>query len=61
MQPPTFREIAARLTKEGWEPAHQRGSHVKYRKGSQMVTINGTGGDRPKAGTWANIRRQAGW
>lgn len=64
MQPPTFREIIALLKHDGFVKVAQVGSHAnhaKYVSGDRVVTVNGSGGDRPKKGTWASIRRQAGW
>lgn len=68
MQPPTFREIIALLKHDGFvkvaqvgRKVAQVGSHAKYVSGDRAVTVNGSGGDRPKKGTWASIRRQAGW
>lgn len=61
MQPPTFREIVALLKRDGFVRVAQVGSHAKYVRGDRAVTVNGSGGDRPKKGTWASIRRQAGW
>ncbi|MDO5043085.1 MAG: type II toxin-antitoxin system HicA family toxin [Slackia sp.] len=61
MQPPTYREIVARLRREGFVKVAQVGSHVKYVKGGLVVIVSGTGGDRPPKGTWSNIQRQAGW
>lgn len=61
MQPPTYREIVARLRREGFELVGQSGSHARYAKGSLKVTVSGNGGDRPKKSTWSSIRRQAGW
>ena len=61
MQPPTFREIIALLKHDGFVEVAQVGSHAKYVSGDRAVTVNGSGGDRPKKGTWASIRRQAGW
>lgn len=61
MQPPTYREIIARLRKEGFARVAQSGSHAKYVCGNRVVCVNGAGGGRPKKGTWANIKRQAGW
>lgn len=61
MEPPTFREIVALLHRDGFEKLSQTGSHAKYGDGERVVIINGRGGDRPRKGTWANIKRQAGW
>ena len=57
MQPPTFREIIALLKRDGFVRVSQVGSHAKYVCGDRAVTVNGSGGDRPKKGTWASIRR----
>lgn len=61
MQPPTYREIVARLRSEGYARVAQKGSHAKYVGNGRTVTVNGEGGDRPRKGTWGNIKRQAGW
>ena len=61
MQPPAFREIIALLRRDGFVRVSQVGSHAKFVRGNRFVIVNGRGGDRPKKGTWANIRRQAGW
>ena len=61
MQPPTFQEIIALLKHDGFVEVAQVGSHAKHVSGDRVVTANGSGGDRPKKGTWASIRRQAGW
>ena len=61
MQPPTYREIAARLERGGFTKEHTVGSHAKYVKGSHVVTLSGHGGKRPKKGTWSSIKNQAGW
>lgn len=61
MQPPTFREIIALLKHDGFVKVAQFGSHAKYVSDDRVVTVNGSGGDRSKKGTWASIRRQAGW
>ena len=61
MQPPTFREIIALLKHDGFVKVAQVGSHAKCVSGDRVVTVNGSGGDRQKKGTWASIRRQAGW
>lgn len=61
MQPPTYREIIARLKSEGFTLARQRGSHATYAKDEMKVTVPGHGGKTPKKGTWDNIKRQAGW
>jgi len=37
--PPSGKEVVARLEKLGWVAAHQRGSHVKMRKGPMMVIV----------------------
>ena len=60
MEPPTFREIVALLHRDGFEKLSQTGSHAKYGDGERIVIINGRGGDRPRKGTRANIKRQAG-
>ncbi|MFR2031304.1 MAG: type II toxin-antitoxin system HicA family toxin, partial [Collinsella sp.] len=52
MQPPTFREIIALLKHDGFVKVAQVGSHAKYVSGDRVVTVNGSGGDRPKKGTW---------
>ena len=61
VQPPTYREIVARLRREGFTKVAQVGSHAKYAKGDRTVAVGGTGDGRPPKGTWSNIQRQAGW
>ncbi len=61
VQPPTYREIIARLLEEGYVKTRQVGSHARFRNGARLVTVPGMGSKRPKRGTWASIRRQAGW
>ena len=61
MQPPTYREIIARLQKDGFELTRQRGSHKTFSKDEKRVTISGQGSKVPKKGTWNNIKNQAGW
>ena len=48
MQPPTFREIIALLKHDGFVKVAQVGSHAKYVSGDRVVTVNGSGGDRPR-------------
>lgn len=61
MQPPTFREIIALLKHDGFVKVAQVGGHAKFVSSDRVVTVNGSGGDRPKKDTWASIRRQVGW
>ena len=50
MQPPTYREIIARLLEEGYVKTRQVGSHARFRKVGRLVTVPGTGSKRPKRG-----------
>lgn len=61
MQPPTVRETVGRLKKEGWEEVRTSGDHRQYRKGGKMVTVSGRMGDHLKRGTYASIKKSAGW
>ena len=61
MQPPTVREVIARLEKEGWELARFKGGRRVYRKDGKTVTIHGKDGDTLTPGTYGAIKRQACW
>lgn len=61
MEPPTVREVTKRLRKEGWKLEGCRGDHWKYSKAGSVVIVPGKMSDRLKPGTWASIRRRAGW
>ncbi len=62
MQPPTYREIVARLRREGFRKVSQNGSHAKYVKGDRVVMVAGHhDGGHPKEGTWKRIKQDAGW
>ncbi len=61
MQPPTVREVISRLESEGFRFERQKGSHRRYVKGSQKVTVAGNLNDNLHPKTWASIKNQAGW
>lgn len=47
------------LEKDGWILVSQKGSHLKYQKGSKMCIIPNHKGDIPK-GTLSNIVKSTG-
>ncbi len=53
-------KIIARLKREGFELISIRGSHHKFRKGSQTIVVPHPKKDLP-AGTAIAIAKQAGW
>ncbi len=61
MQPPTVREVTQRLEREGWMLRHVRGDHRVYERNGKTIPIPGNLGDHLKRGTYAAIKRQAGW
>lgn len=61
MEPPTVREITRRLEREGWKLARCKKGRRIYVKDGKIVTIHGRDSDRPKKGTYAEIKREAGW
>lgn len=61
MQPPTVREVIARLKAEGWDEVRTRGDHRRYRKGGRRVTVAGKPSEHLDRGTYAIICKQAGW
>ncbi|WP_226560726.1 type II toxin-antitoxin system HicA family toxin [Salipiger thiooxidans] len=54
------RKIIAKLESEGFTKIHQKGSHVKLRKGDRTVIVPHPKRDLPK-GTARNIAKMAGW
>jgi predicted RNA binding protein YcfA (HicA-like mRNA interferase family) len=61
MEPPTVREVVKRLEMEGFVKVRQNGSHCRYRKGSQKVTVAGRPNEHIDRATWRRIQEQAGW
>lgn len=61
MQPPTVREAAKLLEADGWSLCRVRGDHRIFTKSGKVVAVPGNMSDTLKRGTWAAIRRQAGW
>ena len=61
MQPPTVREVAKRLGKEGWKLNGCKGDHWKFENGEKVVIVPGKMGDHIKQGTWKSIKNQVGW
>jgi predicted RNA binding protein YcfA (HicA-like mRNA interferase family) len=61
--PPKNGEIRKRLRAESWFIDRTRGSHEQWRHPAKLgiVTIAGKDGQTPPPGTWASIRKQAGW
>ena len=52
MEPPTAREVVARLEREGWAFVGCNG---------RLVVVPGQLGAHLKKGTWSSVRQQAGW
>lgn len=61
MQPPTVRDVIKSLEREGWRKIRQEGSHRAYKKGGKTLIVSGNLNDHLKRGTYAAIKRQAGW
>ena len=61
MEPPTVREVIQRLEREGWCHVSTKGDHRKYGRDGSSVTVSGKLGDHVRKGTYASIKRQAGW
>ncbi len=61
MQPPTVREVTRRLEREGWTLRHMRGDHRVYGRNGDTVSVPGNLNDHLKRGTYAAIKRKAGW
>jgi predicted RNA binding protein YcfA (HicA-like mRNA interferase family) len=61
--PVKVRDVLRRLKSEGWLLVQQTGSHrqFKHAKKPGRVTVVGKPSDDIRAGTYASIRRQAGW
>jgi len=54
------RKIVKRLLSEGWELVGAKGSHHKFRKGSETVIVPHPKKDLPN-GTARSIAKMAGW
>ena len=50
VQPPTYREIIARLLEEGYVKTRQVGSHARFRNGARLVTVPGDGVETTQKG-----------
>ena len=61
MEPPTVREIDARLKADGWVLVRMRGDHRRYEKDGRACTLAGHWHDHLPRGTWAAFQRQVGW
>ena len=61
MEPPTAREVIARLERDGWAQIGCTGDHRKFRKDGRLVVVPGRLGEHLKRGTWASGKQQAGW
>ncbi len=53
------KKVVKALEKDGWEFVGQKGSHMKYRKGTKVCIIPNHKGDIPK-GTLSNIVKSTG-
>lgn len=54
------KQIVKRLLAEGWEHVSTKGSHAKFRKGTQTVIVPHPKKDLP-LGTARSIAKMAGW
>lgn len=61
MEPPTAREVIARLLREGYVLVGCAGDHRKLTDGTHVVIVPGKLGAHLRPGTWASVRRQVGW
>lgn len=62
MQPPTVREVISRLKREGWRKIRQNGtSHRIFAKDGRTIPVAGKPGEHLDRGTYASIKRMAGW
>lgn len=61
MEPPTAREVIRRLLQDGFVLVGCVGDHRKFSNGIRTVIVPGRMGQHLKPGTWASVRRQAGW
>ena len=61
MQPPTVREVIKMLEDDGFVLVRIAGDHRRFAKNGQRVTVSGKMSDHLAPGTWANVKRQAGW
>jgi predicted RNA binding protein YcfA (HicA-like mRNA interferase family) len=57
------REVIRRLEAEGWVLVTTKGSHRQFKHPQRpgRVTISGNLGDEMPKGTFASVKRQAGW
>jgi predicted RNA binding protein YcfA (HicA-like mRNA interferase family) len=57
------RDVIKRLEADGWYLDRMRGSHRQYKhlQRQELVTVPGHLSDDLAPGTYANVRRQAGW
>jgi len=53
------KKVIKALEKDGWELVSQKGSHMKYRKGSKVCIVPNHKGDIP-TGTLSNIVKSTG-
>lgn len=61
MQPPTVREVIRRLEQEGWVLERQKGGRRIFKRDGVTIPVHGKDGDTLTPGTYASIRRIAGW
>lgn len=61
MQPPKVREVTRRLEREGWKLTRIRGDHRVYERNGQVIVVPGNPGQVLRKGTYAQIKKQAGW
>jgi predicted RNA binding protein YcfA (HicA-like mRNA interferase family) len=57
------RDVLRRLQSEDWRVVHQVGSHRQFKHPAKpgRVTVSGKPSDDLRPGTYASIKRQAGW
>jgi predicted RNA binding protein YcfA (HicA-like mRNA interferase family) len=57
------REVIRLLEADGWAPVTTKGSHRQFKHPvrSGRVTISGSLSDEMPKGTFASVKRQAGW
>ena len=53
------KKVIKALENDGWEFVSQKGSHMKYRKGTKVCIVPNHKGDIPK-GTLSNIVKSTG-
>lgn len=61
MEPPTAREVIARLKREGFLYVGCVGDHRKLVGQGRIVIVPGKLGSHLKPGTWSSVQKQAGW